>query len=79
MILQNGTNGQDCKVNSNSLKDYISVGQYKGLLIKATGTEISFIVRWKNTLHKLTYDTNDILTFKVSDDNGETWTTKKTL
>jgi hypothetical protein len=65
--------------NSNSLKDYVKIGTYKDLTIKTTGTSISFIVKWENTLHELIYNTNDVLMFRISSDNGQTWTTKKQI
>lgn len=67
------------ELNSKSLSKYISIGKYEDITIKASGTTIAFIVRWGNTLHKLSFDTNDALTFSTSDNNGETWTTKRTL
>lgn len=72
-------NGQPGRVNSNSLKDYVKIGTYKDLTIKTTGTSISFIVKWENTLHELIYNTNDVLMFRISSDNGQTWTTKKQI
>ena len=66
-------------LNSNSLKDYVKIGTYKDLTIKTTGTSISFIVKWENTLHELIYNTNDVLMFRISSDNGQTWTTKKQI
>jgi hypothetical protein len=67
------------ELNSNSLKDYVKIGTYKDLTIKTTGTSISFIVKWENTLHELIYNTNDVLMFRISSDNGQTWTTKKQI
>ena len=67
------------ELNSNSLKDRVEINQYGDMTIKSTGSTMSFQVNWKGTLHKLVYDTNDVLIIKTSEDGGQTWTTKRTL
>lgn len=43
------------------------------LKIYSNGTTIKLIVKWKNTLHAISFDTNDKLYIQISTDSGSTW------
>lgn len=45
------------------------------LKIYSNGTTIKLIVKWKNTLHAIAFDTNNRLCIQTSTDSGSTWKT----